>query len=302
MVVRNGNETPNIHTVFPGIYEIDYVRFYEPSCADCLDYVLYADKDQLPANTHAENYIKTSENVQVYSGQTVNFYAPDIRLSSGFEAQAGSSFFAKAEECNLSGNSNSSIQLLSENSAELDPCTNPWFIVEAIGALFYECRIYIYDVLVYETSVFFISNFAEIWNTTEFEDGIFKIVLKLSNCSTGNTYTFNNINTRCRHNTKSKESNSVFDNDLNTQQTNSLSFEYADLLSSMNSSVVSEPEVFLCLFPNPNSGNFEIKTNIPVSDISNIQIYNSVGQQIFHQTDYAGEIIRLPQPCKGIFL
>jgi len=101
LAVQSGSNAPDANTVFPGIYEIDYVRYYVKSeqQPDCLARVEYQNTNQLPQVTQASSYIQASNNVTVQSGQDVTFKAPTITLLPGFTAQAGSTFSATPEGC-----------------------------------------------------------------------------------------------------------------------------------------------------------------------------------------------------------
>jgi len=106
LAIQSRKNAPNANTVFPSVFEIDYVRYYIKSeqPPDCLAHVIYNNTNKLPSVTRASNYIQAGNNVTVQSGQNVTFKAPTVTLLPGFTAQFGSTFSAIPEGCTFQNN------------------------------------------------------------------------------------------------------------------------------------------------------------------------------------------------------
>ena len=55
------------------------------------------------------------------------------------------------------------------------------------------------------------------------------------------------------------------------------------------------------ILPNPNSGTFQIETNFPLSEISNLKISNLIGTTIYETQHVTEQPIQLPNSTSGLF-
>ena len=55
------------------------------------------------------------------------------------------------------------------------------------------------------------------------------------------------------------------------------------------------------LYPNPNNGTFQIETNFPLSEISNLKISNLIGTTIYEAQHVTDHTIQLPNSASGMF-
>ncbi|MEG1555330.1 MAG: family 16 glycosylhydrolase [Bacteroidales bacterium] len=120
LAIQSGSDVPNANTVFPSVYEIDYVRYYIKSeqAPDCLAHIIYENTNQLPLLTQTSNYIQAGNNVTVESGQNVTFKAAEIRLLSGFSVQAGATFRAIPEGCTFQNSKSGQIDFIESNAID----------------------------------------------------------------------------------------------------------------------------------------------------------------------------------------
>jgi beta-glucanase (GH16 family) len=120
LAVRSGKNAPDANTVFPSMYEIDYVRYYIKSeqPPDCLAHIIYENTNQLPSLTQTSNYIQAGNNVTVQSGQDVTLKAPTITLLPGFKAEASSTFSAVPEGCTYQSSKNDPIDFIESNETD----------------------------------------------------------------------------------------------------------------------------------------------------------------------------------------
>jgi len=54
------------------------------------------------------------------------------------------------------------------------------------------------------------------------------------------------------------------------------------------------------LYPNPNSGTFQIDANFPLSDIANLKITNSLGATVYKTQNLSSNTIQLPASASGL--
>jgi hypothetical protein len=55
------------------------------------------------------------------------------------------------------------------------------------------------------------------------------------------------------------------------------------------------------LYPNPNNGTFQLETNFPLSEISNLKISNLIGTTIYEMQHVTEHTIQLPNSASGMF-
>jgi hypothetical protein len=55
------------------------------------------------------------------------------------------------------------------------------------------------------------------------------------------------------------------------------------------------------LIPNPNNGTFQLETNFPLSEISNLKISNLIGTIIYETQHVTEQPIQLPNSASGMF-
>ena len=196
LAIQSGSNAPNLNTVFPNYYEIDYVRFYiKTSCDGCLDHIVYENTNQLPTMTRASNYIHAGNNVEVSSGQNVSFKAPTIKLLPGFSVKQGATFKAVAEDCNLMNYEDVPINLIGTNAVnnyEIIKCINPVYTIESTGVLFYSFRVYnLLGQLIHSTSGIPTSNHINLWNATNAATAWYSVHLELENCANSDVRDYN---------------------------------------------------------------------------------------------------------------
>lgn len=197
--IQSGNEAPDASTVFPGIFEIDYVRFYIKSeqapCDGCIDHIVYKNTDQLPTITRTSNYIYGGDGVTVKNGQNVSFKSPSIELLSGFLVEPGSNFQAIPEVCNLLNYTDVPINYVGHNAInnyQVVKCINPIYTIEATGVIYYSFEVYNQlGQLVYNTNGTATSNHIVVWNASNVASGWYEVKSSLLNCSDSDIRTYN---------------------------------------------------------------------------------------------------------------
>jgi hypothetical protein len=55
------------------------------------------------------------------------------------------------------------------------------------------------------------------------------------------------------------------------------------------------------IIPNPNSGNFQLETNFPLSDIANLKITNPLGVIVYKTQDVTEDTLQLSNSASGMF-
>ena len=55
----------------------------------------------------------------------------------------------------------------------------------------------------------------------------------------------------------------------------------------------------LTLYPNPNTGSFQINANFPLTDIGNIKIVNLLGVSVYETSNLISNTVQLPTSASG---
>jgi len=63
--------------------------------------------------------------------------------------------------------------------------------------------------------------------------------------------------------------------------------------------ITSKP--YFTLFPNPNPGTFQIETNFPLSEISQLKITNTLGLTVCETINLTSNEIQLPNSVSGLY-
>jgi len=71
-----------------------------------------------------------------------------------------------------------------------------------------------------------------------------------------------------------------------------------NLEEEIGKDIHKKPEI--TLFPNPNSGSFQLETNFPLSDISNLKITNLMGVTVYETQHLVSNEIKLQNPVDGL--
>jgi len=74
------------------------------------------------------------------------------------------------------------------------------------------------------------------------------------------------------------------------------SFEEAE-----NKEVINNKERIFTLFPNPNSGTFQLETNFPIADIALIKITNLLGVTVYETQNLVSKEISLQNSGAGLY-
>lgn len=277
--IQSGSEAPDASTVFPGIFEIDYVRFYIKSeqapCDGCLNHIVYKNTDQIPPITRTSNYIHAGDNVTVKNGQDVSFKSPSIELLSGFLVEPGSNFQATPEACNLLNYTDVPINYIGHNAIsnyQILKCINTIYTVEATGVLYYSFEVYNQlGQLVYNTSGTATSNHIVLWNVSNVASGWYEVRSLLLNCSDSDIRTYNLLVT---------QGNCIMPNspDLNSDQES----ENREEIATLNQEFLIYPnpaneELNVFYSVNNNSSVFIVITDINGKEFYREQVSNSIG-------------------------
>lgn len=190
LAIQSGSSSPDANTIFPGTFEIDYVRYYkkaESPCEGCLDHIAYENTNHIPLLTRADNFIDAGTNSVVSNGQNVNFKAPAINLTSEFSVDPEAIFNATSEECDFQNATDVPLQLIETNAIDnyqVIKCVNPIYTIEASGALYCSIRITsLQGQDVYVVSGMPASNFIASWNSISAAEGWYHVILEMSNCT-----------------------------------------------------------------------------------------------------------------------
>ena len=60
-----------------------------------------------------------------------------------------------------------------------------------------------------------------------------------------------------------------------------------------------EQNKYCNIYPNPNSGAFQIETNFPLTDIANIKVINPLGATVYETQNLFSNTIQLPAFASG---
>lgn len=101
MAIQSGSSAPDANTVFPSVFEIDYIRYYKKK--DCCNDLTFTSISDLNLNSDSDVYnficgedIVFDGNITISSGTNVHVAAGNsITLKPGFYAEQGSHFEAK---------------------------------------------------------------------------------------------------------------------------------------------------------------------------------------------------------------
>lgn len=101
MAIMSGSNAPDVNTVFPSTFEIDYIRYYKKK--DCCNDLTLASISDLNLNPDLDVYnficgedIVFDGNITISSGTNVHVVAENsIKLKPGFHAEQGSHFEPK---------------------------------------------------------------------------------------------------------------------------------------------------------------------------------------------------------------
>lgn len=112
MAIETGDKSPNDNTVFPAVFEIDYIRYYKKK--DCCNNITITSISDLNLNSDPDvyNFICGKdivvEGVTIPDGANVTLVASDsIILEDGFDSGNCESFIAKVEPSNCNSNKGS---------------------------------------------------------------------------------------------------------------------------------------------------------------------------------------------------
>lgn len=199
LAIQSGNKQPNSSTVFPAVFEVDYVRVYakpNAGCVDCLSEMNFQQTNNLPELNMSQNLITASNNVVVQENNTVSFHSNLIKLNPGFSVEKGANFLANVQSCNEFIAHSNPIKYSNNlyNQYQLLKCLNPSFSINLTGVMYYEIKVYqIYDnmKLVCESSGEPISNLIEVCNSNNLQTGPHRVRLKMSNCLGTDSREFN---------------------------------------------------------------------------------------------------------------
>lgn len=103
MAIQSGSNAPDASTVFPSIFEIDYIRYYKKK--ECCNDLVFASISDLNLSSDPNTYnficgedIIFDGTVTIPGGASVNIVAGNsITLKPGFHAEQGSHFEAKID-------------------------------------------------------------------------------------------------------------------------------------------------------------------------------------------------------------
>jgi beta-glucanase (GH16 family) len=188
LAIQSNENAPDDNTIFPGMFEIDYVRYYkkfEKPCIGCLDHIIYENTTQLPELTRTSNYIKATSNTTVQNGQNVRFKAPVIILEPSFEVEIGANFSAIPENCTLLNFENAPVSFIGDNTIDgYQLISSTLYTIEATGVLFYSFKVYdLQGQLVHNISGVPSSNQIVLWNTIDIATAWYSVTLELLNCT-----------------------------------------------------------------------------------------------------------------------
>ena len=276
LAIQSGNDAPDANTVFPSIYEIDYVRFYiKTPCDGCLDHIVYENTDQLPTITRAKNHIQAGNDVTVKNGQNVSFKSPIIKLLPGFSVQAGATFKAVAEECNLMNYEDVPISFVGTNAVDgyqIIKCINSVYSIEATGVLFYSFQVYNnLGQLIHSTSGIPTSNHINLWNTINAADAFYSVHLELTNCSGEDVRDYNLLVLQGKCN----KANSLNAPDSNQKTTNEKEIE-----KTVSTTLDKE----LLIYPNPANEKLNVFYSANNSNSTAFVIITDInGRELFRE-------------------
>lgn len=222
LAIQNGSNGPNSNTIFPGIFEIDYVKFYSkpsPSCVDCISELNFEQTSNLPLVNMTSNLITASNDVVVNDNSSVTFKSKNIELKTGFKALRGSDFLASIQSCE-DFNSFSNPILFSHNAIEnyqILKCINPIYSFNISGVLNYEVTITKVEDGSLQHSISGIpnSNIIDIWDVTNFANGWYRVEMELKNCLGSDVRMFTLLveNGNCKHTNTIQDSTYFQQND-----------------------------------------------------------------------------------------
>ena len=290
----------------PGEVEIDCGGVDCPPCWDVLEEIIITNTAQLRQKVMAFNKITASGATTVASGENVNFITEEegsIVLLPGFTAERGSKFSTQRWQ-DLSGYSRICPENLCRNVHYLSQhhsVTSGSDFLKIYNLLYaaeIEYRIYNSEGLLIYSNALDITNNGkfELWDCvtgTVNPTGTvwYYIVYDIFYCngtSHGGTWHFY-VNYR-----SNKSLNEDPEDPENT----------TPLLSPNNENTVSQnknaPPNF-SIIPNPNNGTFQIETNFPLSEISNLKISNLIGTTIYETQHVTEQPIQLPNSALGMF-
>lgn len=283
---------------------IDDVELYDDGC--CIQYKQYENTSDLTALTHTSDYIRagfdagiigTSGNVTVLTGQNVTFKAGNqIILEPGFSVQSGAVFNASIEDCNSSASTGGiNVPFLPNVFTPNGDGINDNYCINVTGANQYHIQVFdSWGVLRFDYLDFIYSSWACLWDgrcnqgypncsSNNVPNGTYYYIITLYNC-TGSIeyngyiaiYGAKNMEVVSTNNPVSTN-NSIFQN---------------------NSSDIS-------IFPNPNSGKFQIllTTNNSLKRIHQITIFDIRGSKVWETLNTSNQLFEIDissQP-KGIY-
>ena len=289
----------------PGEVQIDCGGPNCPPCEDLPEEIIITNTDQLRTEMMAFNKITANGYVRVKSEQNISFITSDtgsIVLLPGFKAERGSNFSVYMKD-DISEYS----RICPENL-----CTTASFPNQLTVLLPYGKWFGIYNLLyavkieyeIYDKKGRFI--YGEVKNVTH--NGS----VGLWDCKTGAiimqgavTYNINCTVHYCngvKHNythtfvVKYLSKSSTEDPE---ETENPPQFSPLNLSDTPFPSVTAPPN--FSIIPNPNNGTFQIETNFPLSEISNLKISNLIGTTIYETQHVTEQPIQLPNSALGMF-
>lgn len=270
LAIQNGENAPNSSTVFPGVFEIDWVKVYTkptPSCIDCISQMNYNESFfPLPELTMTNDLITAS--VGIDYNENVTFKSEKITLQPGFSAVRQSNFLASIQKCNQTSSYNNPIQFqiepsngnnLGSTAISIYKCINPILSFYMSGITYYECEIR----KVGENDLYYsvygepVTNKVNIWNVSNVPNGYYNVNVKLKNCHFTDVRKFiiSVENGNCKINNTSEDSNYFLE----------------------------QNETELSVFPNPSINKVYIEyENGSNMKICNINIFDTNGKKLLN--------------------